>query len=331
MQQLQLLATQLGLQPTTLLLLGVGFGCLLAFAGVAAALAERNPATARIAAGRKVRATARIDRGLLRDPDADPKGLAKVLVPTDLTQRVQLARDLAQAGFSGRHAVRSYMLVRVVLGVLVPGLLLGLVVLGRVPGVTLPFDLHTRVVALDNTTIMQWLGILVGLGFFGPMYWLRARVAERRRRIEESLPNALDLMQVSLEAGLGFDAAMTRVGNEVAKVSPELSWEFLSVQRQIAAGRPRDAAMADMAMRTGVDTIRSFASVVSQSMQFGSSMSDALIAYAQELRAMREMKAVEMANKLPVKMSGVLAALMMPVLLLITAGPVVIRMIRTFE
>jgi tight adherence protein C len=178
---------------------------------------------------------------------------------------------------------------------------------------------------------MQWLGILVGVGFFGPMYWLRARVAERRRRVEESLPNALDLMQVSLEAGLGFDAAMTRVGNELARVSPELSFEFLSVQRQIAAGRPRDAAMADMAMRTGVDTIRSFSNVVSQSMQFGSSMSDALIAYAQELRVTREMKAVEMANKLPVKMSGVLAALMMPVLLLITAGPVVIRMLRTFE
>ena len=138
-------------------------------------------------------------------------------------------------------------------------------------------------------------------------------------------------MQVSVEAGLGFDSAMTRVGNELARVSPDLSWEFLSVQRQVAAGRPRSTALQEMAARTGVETIRSFANVVVQSMQFGTSMSEALIAYADELRSQREMKALEMANKLPVKMSAVLAALLMPVLLMITAGPVVIRMIRVFS
>lgn len=328
MDQIQAFAAQIGLSPTTLLLLGIGLGSLLAIAGLAATLADRNPAAARLAAGRKSRATARVDRGLLRDPDADPSGLAKMFVPTDLSKRVQLARDLAQAGLTGRHAVRNYTLVRVALGMLVPGLLLGLIILGRIPGISLPFDLHTRVASLDNNHIVQWLGILVGVGYFGPMYWLRARVTERRRRVEEALPNALDLMQISVEAGLGFDAAMTRVGNELAKVSPELSYEFLTVQHQVAAGRPRDAAMADMALRTGVDTVRSFSNVVTQSMQFGSSMSDALIAYAGELREMREMKALEMANKLPVKMSAVLATLMMPVLLLITAGPVAIRMIR---
>lgn len=330
MEQIQTFAATVGLSPTTLLLLGIGLGCLLAFAGVASAVADRNPAAQRLAAGRRSRSSNRIDRGLLRDPDADPQGLAKMFVSTDLSQRVQLARDLAQAGFTGRHAVRNYTLVRIVLGLLVPGLLFGLVVLGRVPGIQLPLDLHTRVASLENAAIVQWLGLLVGVGYFGPMYWLRARVTERRRRIEEALPNALDLMQISVEAGLGFDAAMTRVGNELVAVAPELSNEFLSVQRQVAAGRPRDAAMAEMAMRTGVDTVRSFANVVTQSMQFGSSMSEALIAYAHELRDIREMKALEMANKLPVKMSAVLAALMMPVLLMITAGPVVIRMIRTF-
>lgn len=330
MEQLQVIATGLGLSTSSVLLLGIGLGCLLTFVGVATALSDRSPAAARLAAGRRARATRRIDRGLLVDPDVDPRGLAKMFLPTDMSSRVKLARDLAQAGLTGRHAVRNYQLVRVVLGLLVPGLLLGLVILGRVPGVALPFDLHTVAASLDNSLIVQWLGILVAIGYFGPMYWLRARVTERRRRIEESLPNALDLMQISVEAGLGFDAAMTRVGNELAKVAPELSFEFLSVQRQTAAGRPRDAAMAEMAARTGVDTIRSFANVVSQSMQFGSSISEALIAYAAELREQREMKAIEMANKLPVKMSAVLAALMMPVLLLITAGPVAIRMIRVF-
>lgn len=331
MEQLALLADSLGLPPAALLLLGVGLGCLLAFAGLAAAVADRNPAAARLAAGRRARSmTRQIDGGLLRNPEEELKGLARAFVPTNLNERAKLARDLAQAGYSGRHAVRNYTLIRMALGLVLPGLLLGLVVLGRVPGVSFPLDLHIRLAGMANTQIVQWLGILVGVGYFGPMYWLRSRVTERRLRIEEALPNALDLMQVSLEAGLGFDAAMTRVGNELTRVAPELGWEFLTVQRQVAAGRPRDAALADMALRTGVETVRSFANVVTQSMQFGSSMSEALISYANELRVMRELKAVEMANKLPVKMSGVLAALMMPVLLLITAGPVVIRMIRTF-
>jgi tight adherence protein C len=280
MEPIQTLAAQFGMTPSTLILLGIGLGCLLTFGGAAAAMADRNPAAERLAAGRKSRSSGRTDRSLLIDPDVDPKGLAKMFAPTDLNQRAQLARDLAQAGFTGRHAVRNYILARVALGLLVPGLLLGLIILGRVPGVTLPFDLHNRVASLENKAIFQWLGILVGVGFFGPMYWLRGRVAERRRRIEEALPNALDLMQISVEAGLGFDAAMTRVGNELVTVSPDLSFEFLSVQRQVAAGRPREVAMGEMATRTGVDTVRSFANVVVQSMQFGSSMSEALIAYA---------------------------------------------------
>jgi len=329
--QIEFVSTQLGLSPRSLLLAGIGLGCLLGFVGLAALAGDRNPAAARLAAGRSARATSRVDRGLLRNPDEDPRGLAKTFVPTDLSQRVQLARDLAQAGFSGPNAVRSFQLIRVVFGVLLPGALLALVILGRVPGVALPFDLHTRVAEMSNLRILQGLSILVGAGYFGPLYWLKGRVAERRMRIEQAFPNALDLLQVSVEAGLGFDAAMTRVGNELAAVSPELSWEFLSVQRQVQAGRPRGAALADMATRTGVDTVRSFASVVTQSMQFGTSMSEALTAYAAEMRLFREMKAQEMANKLPVKMSAVLAALMLPAMILITVGPVVIRYLRYFS
>ncbi|TNC59408.1 type II secretion system F family protein, partial [Rubellimicrobium roseum] len=308
-EQIEFLASQMGLSLRTLLLMGIGAGCLLGFLGIAALATDRNPAAVRLAAGRKARTGPRPDRGLLRDPDADPRGLAKAFVPTDMSQRVQLARDLAQAGFTGPHAVRNYQMVRVVFGILLPGLLLGLIVLGRLPGVTMPFDLHSHVADLSNRQIMLGLSALVVLGYFGPHYWLKGRVAERRQKIEESFPNALDLMQISVEAGLGFDAAMTRVGNELAAVSPEMSWEFLAVQHQVQAGRPRQDALADMAARTGVDTVRSFASVVAQSMQFGTSMSEALTAYAAEMRTVREMKAQEMANKLPVKMSAVLASL----------------------
>jgi tight adherence protein C len=327
-EYLEFISSQIGVSLQTLLVSGIAAGFLLGFVGIAAIATDRNPAAVRLAAGRKARVTSSVNRGLLRNPDDEVKGLAKAFVPTDLSQRVQMARDLAQAGFSGPHAVRNYQLIRVVFGLFLPAVLLALVVLGRTPGVSLPFDLHARVAELSHMQIMQGLGILVFLGYFGPMYWLQGRVKKRRMRIEESFPNALDLMQVSVEAGLGFDAAMTRVGNELAQVSPELSWEFLTVQRQVQAGRSRDAAMADMATRTGVDIVRSFANVVAQSIQFGTSMSEALTAYAAEMRLFREMKAQEMANKLPVKMSAVLASLMLPALIMLTIGPVVIRYMR---
>lgn len=327
LDQVLFFATQFGLTPTTLMLTGIGLGSLLGFVGVATLLADRNPAAARLAAGRKMRMSSRVDHGLLRNPDVDPKGLGKAFVPTNLSQRVKLARDLAQAGYAGPHAVRNYTLIRVVLGLLLPGVLLALVVFGRIPGITMPLDLHVKLASLSNMQIFYGLTAMVALGYGSPHYWLKGKVAERRQKIEETFPNALDLMQVSVEAGLGFDAAMTRVGNELAKVAPEISWEFLSVQHQIQAGRPRDAALSEMAARTGVDTVRSFANVVSQSMQFGTSMSEALTTYAVEMRTMRELKAQEMANKLPVKMSAVLASLMLPALLMISVGPVVLRIL----
>ena len=183
---------------------------------------------------------------------------------------------------------------------------------------------------LLSLLVLQILTVLIGVGYFGPSYWLNNRVAEHMRRIEEGFPNALDLMRISVEAGQGFDAAMTRVGNELSYVSPEIAQEFLAVQHQIQAGRDRHIALQDLADRTGVETVRSFANVVKQSLQLGTSMSQALATYAVELRSYRELRAQEMANKLPVKMSAVLGSLMLPALILITIGPVVIRYVRVF-
>jgi tight adherence protein C len=197
--------------------------------------------------------------------------------------------------------------------------------------IRLPDFVINSVAHLSNLRTLQILSILMAVGFFGPVIWLKGRVKDRKRRIEEAFPNALDLVQISTEAGLGFDAAMTRVGNELASVSPDISYEFLTAQREILAGRSREKALADIATRTGVEEIASFTNVVLQSMQFGTPISAALTAYAEEMRKYRELRAQEQANKLPVKMSGVMASLMLPALLMITIGPVVIRYIRFFS
>lgn len=333
--EMRSLAYGLGVPEQTLLIAGIGCGVLMAILGLAAILGERDPAADRIAAMRDERRHDRSGRGLLNDGNKDPTGVWKAMIPTDLAKRADLTRKLTQAGLTSPNALRDFTLVRLILGLALPSLLIMLVIMLRTPGLVLPPVLPAGPVGwlagLSDIGLARITVVLVAVGYFGPIKWLNGRAAARQRRIEDAFPNALDLMQVSVASGLGFDSAMTRVGNELAEVSPDIAFEFLTVQRQIQAGRPRDAAMRDMALRTGVDTVRSFANVVAQSMSLGTPMSDALNAYATEMRATRELKAQEAANKLPVKFSGVLASLMLPALIMLTVGPVVIRYIRFFE
>ncbi len=331
LEQLTDLSLKLGVSAEILLLIGVGTGVMFVFLGLAALLNARNPAAERIAAiTPEARHLKRQDRALLRPSSSQQGKLKNPLVPSDARKRTELQNKLAQAGFTGPRALSTFTAVRAVLGLALPGLLLLLIVLTKTHLLTLPFGAQNTLVQFSNMQVFQLLTVLVALGFFAPVYWLQSRVAERKRRIEENFPNALDLIQISVDAGLGFDAAMTRVGNELADVSPDVAFEFLTVQRQVQAGRSRDIAMQDMADRTGVETVRSFSNAVQQSMKFGTSMSDALQTFAAELREYRETKAQEMANKLPVKVSAVLASLMLPALILLTVGPVLIRYIRFY-
>lgn len=328
--QIRTFADGFGIPEQTLLIAGIGAGLLLITIGIGAILGERNPAADRIAALHNERFTARSSSGLLREHAKDPTGVWKAMIPTNLAQRADLTRKLARAGMTGPNALRNFIVARIVLGVLIPVLLIGLVMLARSPSILMPIPAIERLAEYSNQTLARLIVVLVAVGYFGPAKWLDDRAGKRQRAVEAAFPNALDLMQISVTAGLGFDSAMTRVGNELAKVSPEIAFELLTVQRQIQAGRPRDEALRDMALRTGVDTVLSFANVVTQSMQLGTSMADALTSYANEMRENREIRAQEAANKLPVKFSGVLASLMLPALILLTVGPVVIRYVRFF-
>ncbi|MGB7270398.1 MAG: type II secretion system F family protein [Albidovulum sp.] len=324
------LARGMGLSVGTLAILGVGFGSMLVIFGISGALAGKDPQLRRMAEQGGRRMTSVADRGILKNIGADPTGLMKALVPAKREDRSLIQHQLMQAGLTGTNAVRNYYLVRLCAGILLPLALLAVIYASRVGAVALPAVLDNALGGWSQLHILQMLSLLVALGFFGPAIWVRSRSAERRRAIEESFPNALDLIQISVEAGLGFDAAMIRVGNEIEKTAPEISYELLAAQREIQAGRGRDKALLDMAARTGVDEVTSFANVVLQSIQFGTSISDTLTTYAKEMRTHRELRAQEKANKLPVKMSAVMASLMLPALLLLTLGPMLIRLVRMF-
>ena len=313
----------------TLFIVGAALGSLLAILGLSGAFAARNRLVLeRIAQQSVNKRPSSVDAGLLRHSDADPTGFLKSLLPGDRKQRSQVQRQLAEAGVTGPHGLRNYYLIRLILGFVLPGTMIGLVALSRSGILPLPTSLAARIGALNQGQLLFWLSLLVGVGYFGPVYWLNSRIAKRRQAIDNTFPNVLDLLQISVESGLGLDAAMIRVANETITSAPEISQEMIIAQREIQAGRSREKALMDMATRTGVPQVVSFANVVLQSMQYGSSVSDALTVYSEEMRLSRELRAQEMANKLPVKMSAVMASLMLPTLLMLSIGPVVIRYIR---
>ncbi|KAJ54942.1 hypothetical protein ACMU_14365 [Actibacterium mucosum KCTC 23349] len=318
-------ATGMSEQQLILALLGLGvfvfvYGLSAVFAGPTAQ-ERRMHALAGAKGGR-----ARSD--VLRLDDNDPKGILRALVPKTQKERSDVAKKLRQGGLHRKNSVQWFYAVRTVLALALPCAFL--VLLSTIDVLPLPGIVAAKLTSLTWGQTVLVLSILVLIGFFLPSMWLRERIAARRLAIEQALPNALDLLVVSQEAGLGFDAAMTRVAHEIGPVAPEIAQEFTIMQLEIQAGKDRMKAFSDMSARTGVDEVTAFSNVVIQSLQFGTSVSEALSNYAREMRVTRELRAQEKANKLPVKMSAVLAGLMMPVLLMICLTPILIRWLRMF-
>jgi len=266
--------------------------------------------------------------GILLDPDRDPSGIARAFLPTETRERNQVRRDLEHAGFTGPNAVVVYYGIRIGFGLVLPAMLAAMVLFRD--ALPLPLSMTAGLGQLGTAQLMFGFALFILLGFYGPAAWLSARTRDRRTRIEMAFPNALDLLQVSVEAGLGFDAALSRVATEMETACPEISREFTAAQHEILAGRDREHAYRQMAERLGIEEAFAFINVILQSMRFGTSMSQALLAYSADMRQRREIRAQEKANKLPVYMSAVMAGLMMPALLIVTIGPVVIRYMNTF-
>jgi tight adherence protein C len=320
-------ADRLGMDPRALILVGLFIGCLLFFVSLVSVARDRS--ADRVAARMRAAQGAQAEViSLFLAPDADPKGLAKAFLPAHRVERNKVRRDLALAGFRGPNAVVYYYLLRVGAGLVLPAVLALIFVYRDV--IPLPEVVSDRLGRLNSRSMLYLFAVLILVGFYGPALWLRSRAGERRHKIEMAFPNALDLLQVSVETGLGFDAAMGRVAQEMQSSGPEVSLEMDTAQQEILAGRSREDAYRAMAERLGIDEAYAFTNVVLQSIRFGTSMSQALLTYSAEMRQRRELKAQEKANKLPVLMSGVMAALMMPALLIVTIGPVFLRYVETF-
>lgn len=327
MDQIWLFVSNAGLTATHVLAVAVGLGVFAVVFGLAG-VTTSGPTPRQ----RRIRAMAAPapDRTVVTLDDNDPTGALRQLLPFVGQDRGRIARLLRQAGIHRAHAVRVFFLVRSILSAALPSLF----ILAAWTGPRMPDpirELLGPLTEVSNVHILQVGIALAALGFFGPALWLRQRVADRKLKIWRGLPNALDLLRISVEAGLGFDAAVLRVARELKDVCPPIAEEFTVLLLEIRAGKPRERALHDLATRTGVEEISAFGSVVLQSAEFGTPLTDALSTFAQDMRYNREMMAQEKANKLPVKMSGVLAAFMMPILLVVAAGPVILRMGEMFS
>jgi tight adherence protein C len=162
-----------------------------------------------------------------------------------------------------------------------------------------------------------------------PKYWVTRRQAERQKAIENGFPDALDMLLVCVEAGQSLDQSIIRVARELRAGFPALSQEFEMVSYEMKAGKDKTQVLRDMSERCGVSDVASFVTVLIQSQQFGTSIADALRVYSAEMRDKRVMKAEEMANKLPTKMTLATMMLTVPPLLIILIGPSVFGIMKT--
>ena len=172
------------------------------------------------------------------------------------------------------------------------------------------------------------LVVALGFGVMAPDIWLSRKVKRRQHRLRLSMPDALDLLVICVEAGLGLDQAILRVAEELKHVHPELSEEMRLVNLEMRVGKTRIEALRALSVRTGVDDIKALVAMLVQTERFGTSVAQSLRVHSDTLRIKRRQRAEEQAAKAPVKMVPVLVFFIFPALLVVILGPAVIALSR---
>jgi tight adherence protein C len=190
----------------------------------------------------------------------------------------------------------------------------------------LPFVLFI-VTGLPLIRLIGYTSLFVALGFYMPNVWLDRKAKARQTSVQKGLPDALDLMTVSVEAGLAFDSAMQKVSE---KWDNHLAREFARCNHEMRMGRTRREVMRDMAERVDVDDLTAFVAAVLQADQLGVSISKVLRIQSEQMRIRRRQRAEESAQKAPIKMLFPMVFLIFPALFIVLLGPAVLQLMDTF-
>jgi len=172
------------------------------------------------------------------------------------------------------------------------------------------------------------LGFAAVLGYVLPELWLSHCVQRRQQRLRRGLPDALDLLVICVEAGLGLDQGILRVAQELHLPHPELSEEFQLVNLEMRVGKGRLDALRELGVRTGVEDIKALVAMLVQTDRFGTSVAQSLRVHSDDMRTKRRQRAEEMAAKTTVKMVPPLVFFIFPALLIVILGPAIIMLVR---
>lgn len=241
--------------------------------------------------------------------------LSKPAMPKDESDQSNLRIKLSTAGVRGPNAPIVFLASKSAAGIAC--LALALI---AVAGSTKPL---AHVVG-----IATFAG---GLGFMLPNVWLALAASQRKQKVTHGLPDTLDLMVVSVEAGLGLDAAMLRVSQEMNMVHPELAEDMSIANMEVQMGIARSEALKNMATRTGVNEVKSLTAILIQAEKFGTSIAQALRVHADAMRLKRRQEAEERAAKTAVKLIIPLILFIFPAIFVVLAGPAMFKLMKTIK
>jgi tight adherence protein C len=236
--------------------------------------------------------------------------LHDIVAPQKGATKKKLRLKLIRAGFRSEKAFRTFLAAKVVLGILLPGLYVAAKIFYRFTP-----DMFLIFIAL------------AALGFFLPNIYIWFVAKGRQNAMEKALPDALDLMVVCVESGLGLDMTFKRVGDEIRPIDSNLSDEFHLTNLEIRAGRPRDESFKDLSVRTGLAEVHNLMTILVQTSRFGTSVAKALRVHADAMRIKRRQLAEEQAAKSTVKLIFPLIFFIFPAIFVVLVGPGAIQIV----
>jgi tight adherence protein C len=243
------------------------------------------------------------------------KPLAKLSTPEEGFEASPIRLRFMHAGIRTASAPMAYFGAKTVLALSLPAVAYAVMALSnRVP--------------VKGINLLLVLLLIAAVGYYLPNMILSRMVFLRKREIFENFPDALDLMTVCVEAGLGTEAALNRVADDMVHKSEALSDELRLVNLELRAGAPRERALRNLAIRTGVEEVDGFVSMIIQAERFGTSIAKSLRIHSDMLRTRRRQRAEEAAAKIALKLLFPLIFFIFPSLLLVLLGPAFIQIFR---
>jgi tight adherence protein C len=238
----------------------------------------------------------------------------KLNQPSNIEEVRATRRKLINAGYRSGKASVFFLGSKLLLAVVI------VVVLTLIPAKVLGFP--------SASQLTFFYVLAAACGYYTPVLWLRRAIAQRKDALQRAIPDALDLMVVCVEAGLGLDQAIGRVGEEVKRTHPELGDELNLLSLELRNGVGRQEALRNLAQRTDLEEVSSLVALLVQTDRFGTSIGQALRVHADAMRTTRRLKAEELAAKLPVKLLLPLIFFIFPSMFIVVIGPACINMVR---